>query len=319
MKLESKEIEKTEEERQEEYEIYDDYFLNYSRNPDFCNYEFENDISSETVKGEQNNNYLEENEIPLEKRKTGIQTRIISEIKEEQDDNFKPNNNNIIFPNPINKKKINGNILENEIITEKENLSQTLTKKALGRKRKNSKEKGVHNKYCEDNIIRKIKSTILLHLLDFINSVINKTYEGEIGKGFFKKELKKISQRQIVDIKGNKLFLIKSLKEIFSDDISSKYTNFPPNQNRKIIEDLLNEEDLEKKNKFQRLFSLTFLNCLEHFRGTKTFIELEGFENYDNKEEKFCDDKEYLYLFEYYIYHFENVINRKRHRKNKIK
>ena len=57
------------------------------------------------------------------------------------------------------------------------------------------------------------------------------------------------------------------------------------------------------------------MNCLEHYRGTKTFIELEGFENYDNNKEKFWDDKEYLNLFKYYISHFEIIINNKRHRK----
>ena len=308
MKRERKEIR---EEKGEEEEIYHDYFYYSNRNVgDFYDNEFEYDISSETVKGEKNNSHLEENIVALEREKTGL----TPEIKEELNNGFNPKNDNIIIHEPIFEKQKNGNNVENDNILEKENLSMTKNKKALGRKRKNSEEKGIHNKYCEDNILRKIKSTILLHLLEFLNSVIYNIYNGKIGKGLFKKELKKLNQSQIVDMKSNQLFLNKTLKEIFSDEISTKYSNFPGNQNKKIIEGLLNEKDLEKRNKFQSLFSLTFLDCLEHFRGTKTITDLEGFEKYDNHEEKFWDDKEYLRLFKYYISNFENIIRKKKHR-----
>ena len=293
----------------EEKEVfYDDYLDSYSYL--YGDNEFENDLFNEIVKGEKNNNNSEEIEIPLEKQKTGI-TPLKKDIPI---DDLNSKKDNIILYNPIDEKQIIDNILENENITEKKNLSLAHTKKALGRKRKNSEEKGIHNKYCEDNILRKIKSTILFYLLDFLNIVINKIYDGKIGKGLFKKELKKLNQKQIVDTKRNQLFLNKSLKDIFSEDISSKFTNFPPNQNKTIIENLLNERDLEKRQKFKNLFSLTFLNCLEHYRGTKIFIELKGFEKYDNIEEKFRDDKEYIKLFKYYISCFEEIIRNKRHR-----
>ena len=163
MKEEIKEIEKREEEKEE---IYDEFF-NYSRQINFLDNGYEYDVSSETVKGEKNNNYSEENEIPFENQKTGIKTGKIFETKEELINDFKPKINDILIPDPSNKNQKNGNILENEIITEKENISKTRTKKALGRKRKNSEEKGIHNKYCEDNILRKIKSTNLFHLINF--------------------------------------------------------------------------------------------------------------------------------------------------------
>ena len=62
--------------------------------------------------------------------------------------------------------------------------------------------------------------------------------------------MKKLNQRQIVDTKRNQLFLNKSLKDIFSDNISSKFTNFPLNQNKKNIGNLLDENNLEKRKKF---------------------------------------------------------------------
>ena len=54
--------------------------------------------------------------------------------------------------------------------------------KKLGRKRKNSESKGLHDKYSGDNIIRKIKSTLISELTNYINSVIYKTYNGNVSK-----------------------------------------------------------------------------------------------------------------------------------------
>ncbi len=68
---------------------------------------------------------------------------------------------------------------------------------SLGRKRKNSKTKGLHNKYSQDNILRRIKSNILLSLSKYINAKIYNLYKGTIGKGTLEKKLKKLSQKKI--------------------------------------------------------------------------------------------------------------------------
>ena len=74
MKRERKEIR---EEKGEEEEIYHDYFYYSNRNVgDFYDNEFDNDVSSETVKGEKNNSHSKEEEIPLEKQKTGLTPEI---------------------------------------------------------------------------------------------------------------------------------------------------------------------------------------------------------------------------------------------------
>ena len=58
----------------------------------------------------------------------------------------------------------------------------------------------------------------------------------------------------------------KTLEEIFSDKISGRYTNYPPDHNKKLIQSLLNETDENKKIYFQKIFGLTFIDCLKHFR-----------------------------------------------------
>ena len=62
-------------------------------------------------------------------------------------------------------------------------------------------------------------------------------------------------------------FLTKSLKEIFSAKISSKYTSFLPNHNEIIIKRALNDKDENKREIFNKLFNLTFIDCLKKFLG----------------------------------------------------
>ena len=66
----------------------------------------------------------------------------------------------------------------------------TLKKSSLGRKRKNSERKGLHNKYSRDNVIRKIKSKLIKLLINVINQLINKLYnENVVYSTFIKKIL----------------------------------------------------------------------------------------------------------------------------------
>ena len=58
-----------------------------------------------------------------------------------------------------------------ELKNKKENQNQR-----YGRKTKNSIEKGIHNKYTSDNIIRKCKSVLLKILSNLINNRIKDFY-----------------------------------------------------------------------------------------------------------------------------------------------
>ena len=193
---------------------------------------------------------------------------------------------------------------------EKEKMKKCL----LGRKKKDSNEPGKHNKFSEDNIIKKIKSNLLLILLKFINIEIDKIYKGNIGHGIFQKHLLKINQNQVIISKNNKQFLTKTLKDIFSDDISTKYSFFSVSHNRELIQALLNENDEEKRIKFNKLFNLTFIDCLKHFRGSVFIEELSGLGSLDSLLKKFEGDKEYLHDFKFYCLNLEDVIQKKKNR-----
>jgi hypothetical protein len=123
----------------------------------------------------------------------------------------------------------------------------------LGRKRKNSSEKGAHNKYTSDNLIRKCKAVMINVLGNLINKKINENYTDELTFQNKKRKLMKMHQYQIVNsnIKYNQLFLNKTLKEIFSENLSTRCTTFPQEHNKDLVNDLLNEKDLKKKEIFE--------------------------------------------------------------------
>jgi len=185
-----------------------------------------------------------------------------------------------------------------------------------GRKRKNSKEKGKHDKYCEDNAIKRIKSSLLDILSKFMNNKIKMIYSDNIGFGIFKKEFLKMNQNQIKDSKNDKIFLYKKLKELFSEKISTKFTTFPPEHNKNIINTLLNEADGKIRKIFEEMLNLNFIECLEHFRGSKYIGILKGLKSLDD----FClneKDEDYKKIFRYYVFHLEEIIMKKKSKKRK--
>lgn len=292
--------------------MYDYSYNNIDENSYFqrINQELdENDENPYTYINEDNKNQKSDNIIVVEAELN---------VKEEENNNIK-NNINIINDD---------NIGENDDITFNNNLINVNKEKKLktlsstgarsrGRKKNNSNEYRKHNKYCEDNIIRKIKANIVSILMKYINSYIYIIYNGKIGKGIFRKELLKLSQNQIIESKNNNEFLFKTLKEIFSQDISTKYNNYQRNHNQWLIKRLLEENDLDKKKNFECLFNLTFLDCLQHIRGTKISPILKGVELLDDLSEKFGDDIDYLDLYKYYMNNLEEIIMRKKKRTKK--
>jgi len=196
-------------------------------------------------------------------------------------------------------------------------------KKVLGRKKKEKEGLGEHNKFSDDNIIRKIKHVILDNVMKFINKKIHNLYSYESQKKKKERELFKLKQNSKISsrINYNKEFLDKKIVEIFYDDISSKYSRFPTNQNKKLINSLINQKGDKKKIIFNKIFNLSFVDCLNHFRGTKTIEELEVISNLDNysKAKKMSVNEEYSNLLKYFINNYEKVIMEKKSRIRAIK
>ena len=196
-------------------------------------------------------------------------------------------------------------------------------KKVLGRKKKENEGLGEHNKFSDDNIIRKIKHVILDSVMKFINKKIHNLYSYESQKEKKERQLFKLKQNSKINsrISYIKEFLDKKLVEIFYDDISSKYSRFPTNHNKELINSLINEKDEKKKIIFNKIFNLSFVDCLNHFRGSKTIEELEGISNLDNylKAKKMSLNEEYSNLFKYFVNNYEKVIMEKKSRIRVIK
>lgn len=245
------------------------------------------------------NKYFNEKTVSSSKRSFETSNLII-----EKNNNFQIN---------INSKKVIGLFTKkvDKIINNKTNSQQE--KRLLGRKKNNSNEIGKHNRNTDDNMTRKCKHIILDNTFKSFNATIKKVYNNNIGDGNNKKQLKKINQGQIVSSKAdyNKKFLNKRMKDIFSDNISSKYSRHSLDYNKILIQRLLNEEDEEKRRIFTKIFNLTFLDCLKYFRGDINIQELEGFTKLDEACFPFKDDENYMKKFRDFILKYEEKIMNK--------
>ena len=178
---------------------------------------------------------------------------------------------------------------------------------------KQSVEKDI--KYRFDNLKRECKHLVIENTMNFINDKIYEAYKGNIGIGLIKKKLLKLNQSQKAnaDAEFNKIFIRKTLKEILSQNIF-----YEQDHNKKLIETLL----LEKRENFEKLFNLTFIECLEHFIGDKEIEELNGLtlftELKDQIIKKHVKEGELYYEnLKLFLSDFENKINKAKSRKKR--
>ena len=293
---------------------------------------------------ESDNKFLESNffssdisfnptELNLDETNTWKDFFCLPKIKSLDNDNITDNHDNTFIEKSINEEKTTGNIInfclkhtkdeENTqsnkegIIFKKNNtVHMEELKKNLGHKRKSNNK---HNKYSEDNLRRKSKNIIINTALDFLNLKIYQAYNGKIGHGILKKELLPINQSQKADssIDFNKNFLYKNLEDIFSVDISTKFSNFSSKHNIILIKRLLNENNEEKRQYFKKLFSITFSRCLKYFIGFEKDKDLEGFTKFEDIKYKYMEEPNYLFKLEEHLRNFEKLLNDKKYKKNK--
>ena len=271
----------------------------------------------EDIKGkESNNNILQNYEIKTKPIKKEENSKEDTKIKTKS--TMKTKNTNLIFE-----------ITKNKLLIKK-----------LGRKRKNNDnniqseygspispaEGGVcsglscmpdrHDKYKPDNIVRKIKSKLFESILIILNSSIYDKSKNYLSSNIFLK----IEQKIIKDtnVISNQNLLKTKLKNIFSNNVSDKFKNYGLDYNKKLIIKIY-KENIQTKT--IAILERTLLECLEHFRGSKYYPELEGLENeYTNVITKFKEDGEtddYINCFKEIINIFEEFYNNKKPRKTK--
>jgi hypothetical protein len=217
---------------------------------------------------------------------------------------------------PINVDNKNGPVDTLEQLKSKYLNKKDFSEINLGKKRKNinsKKNHRKHTKFSEDNLQRKCITIIINNTLEFINKKIKKIYNGNIGNGMNSKKLVSIQLKpNSFTIDFIKKLLHKTLGEIFSDNISLKYTNYFPNYNALMIKNLLDEKDQDKRKYLEKLFGITFIQCVKKFVGIYNSEELDGFITFNEYKEKLNQDPEYLKALKDYLINFEENIRRKK-------
>ena len=296
----------------EDKQIYYNYLQDDDRN---VNMSFD-DINNDNKKEEDHNKQSTETE--AESKKNAEKTENIEENLT-NNTGIKTKEKEIISNNvqtPITNNFLTLNMIDLKIDDDDyKKKGNEMLKRKRGRKVKGSNS-GEHNKFSDDNLRRKVKHLVLKNVFDFINEKIRSMYR-VINKGIFTKQLLTINQKQISDatILFNKKFLEKPLKDIFSVEISKRYTNYLESHNKNLINFLMNEEEDENKRVyFNNLFNLKFIECLEHFRGTADYIHLEGMKTFDEIKDDFAKDKNYLDVLTNYVEEYENITRNKKER-----
>ena len=260
----------------------------------------------------------------LGQKKQGPENKIIINEDQFTDINFNINNktdkkDNKIEENlpskstllsiEINNDKNDKNDSTSDSTPAKKAYFEINSKKKIGRKPKTSVAKSEHTKFSHDNILRKIKVKFLHKIINFMNRLIITKYSTKIH---MLKHLKgKISQDNSISF--NKMLLNSKLKDIFSNKISKKCKQFAPDHNKKLIEKIYNENIQIKT---ISILEKTLFECLEHFRGSKYYPELEGVEKqYEcviKDMESAGESNEYIDLFKDFLSRYEEYYKNKK-------
>ena len=172
-------------------------------------------------------------------------------------------------------------------------------KKKLGRKKNDDtlgKINSKHNKYSQDNIIKKIKSKLLHFLVEFLNNLLNSILKKNKINSYIKIVkniednkipknvglIKDLDYKNVIDrVKKEKNleFFDMKLKDFLSSEISSKYKTLQKDSNKRIIEEILKEENENEIINF--VFNLTFRQWLDSFLYKK---EIKDYKNLDNEK-----------------------------------
>ena len=179
-----------------------------------------------------------------------------------------------------------------------------------------------HTKFSYDNLKRVSKHLLIENVINFINDKIFYVYNGNIGEGLFKKQLMKLNQEQKKNsnVEFNQQFLNKTLKEILSQNITRRIKFYKEEHNKELINQLIEE----KREEFENLFNLTFIECLEHFVGIRNVEELNGLTLFSEIKgqilDKYKKDGESFYKnLELFMKEFKNKVNNAKPRKRKEK
>ena len=140
-------------------------------------------------------------------------------------------------------------------------------------------DKIIHNEFKFDNITNRLKNNLMKSFLSFVNEKIEEKYELSEEMKDLKLYVLNNSLASNSNIKFNRDLINMTLKEIFSNKVSTKCKKVSQDQNKNAINNLLNDKDEERRNYFNKIFNLKFIDVLKYLRGETEGLEiLEGLE-----------------------------------------
>ena len=202
----------------------------------------------------------------------------------------------------------------------KREINEKNKNKLLGRKKKDDRSDRAHNKFLDDNILKKIKSKFLHYLILFVNVVI----KGEnVGN---KKEFKFLNYSYADSLKKSEeiKLLNMTIKEIIlNKSISPKYSKPGEDYNKKLLGIVLQNENSNEIIKYA--FNMKFKEWIdilakkvkakikeEYFNQIGDLIKNVVGKNDDN------DNDEYMPNFIYCLYNYERLFILKRDRNSEV-
>ncbi len=157
-------------------------------------------------------------------------------------------------------------------IDEKDYYLDNDKNKKRGRKTNKSKDRGVHTKLSDDNIIKGIKTKLFKYSLDFLNNMIGEKKKYQL-KPLDYKYTNKLKREQDLS------FLDMSLYYLFSKEITSKVRSKEKDHNKKTIETILENE---KDPTIQFAFHMTFNEWFDLFLFKKDIKDIANNYIYDD-------------------------------------
>ena len=158
------------------------------------------------------------------------------------------------------------------------NKNLTKMKRGKGRRVKNSKEFCLKSKDSNENICKKIKTHFLKYLIYLVNYLIFDHFKEK--KFVFRKLNNSLSKSSI---QYNKELFEKPIREILSQDISSKFKTINKNINLQII------KKLENIDSFKKFFSFELKYIYSLYINNNNSIYKEfNFQNLLENERKLC-------------------------------
>ena len=158
------------------------------------------------------------------------------------------------------------------------NKNLTKMKRGKGRRVKNSKEFCLKSKDSNENICKKIKTHFLKYLIYLVNNLIFDYFKEK--KFVFRKLNNSLSKSSI---QYNKELFEKPIREILSQEISSKFKTINKNINLQIIKKLENIDSFKKFFSFE----LKYIYSL-YINNNNSICKEFNFQNLLENERKLC-------------------------------